>query len=191
MAGGQEAFFAFRDLALLVLKLTVLRSPQGSVRLTQGTAPGTFALGGWNGPDDPLPLNDDRYLRLSIALYLEDTPHGSRLKVSEAGYQYQTDRDGDEWIFRYDYVRHPPDPHPASHLHIRAAPTVNCLPPHETLGRVHFPTGRVAIEAIIRLLADQFGVRCNEPPEVWRPVLAESERLFLAIAHQPHQAPPG
>jgi hypothetical protein len=45
------------------------------------------------------------------------------------------------------------------------------------------------MEGVIRLLADQFGVPCNEPPEVWRPVLAEAEQTFLDIAHRPLSGP--
>lgn len=55
----------------------------------------------------------------------------------------------------------------------------------QTLERIHFPTSRVPLEAVINLLATDFRVRCNEQPELWRPVLAESERRFFQIAHIP------
>ena len=53
------------------------------------------------------------------------------------------------------------------------------------LARVHFPTMRVSLEAIIRLLVEDFRVPCEAPADVWRPVLAASEAAFLAIAHRP------
>ena len=182
-AGSSDSFEAFRALLTLLLGYTIL-APHGAVRLHRG--PAGYALGGWDGPQDPLPLNDGRDLRLSVALYLADTPHGPRLKVKDAGYQYQSDRDGERWIFRYDYLRHPPAPHPAAHLQLHARlEEADCLPPGRPLERIHFPTHRVSIEMVIRLLADQFGVPCHEPPEIWRPVLDESERRFLEIAHPP------
>jgi hypothetical protein len=55
--------------------------------------------------------------------------------------------------------------------------------------RIHFPTGRVSLEAIIRLLADQFNTPCREDPDLWRPVLAETERAFLEIANRPLAGP--
>lgn len=151
-----------------------------------------FVLGGWKGSDDPVPLNDGRYLRLAITLELANTPEGPRLKVFESSFQYQLDRDGEHWIFRYDYLRHPAGQHPPAHFQIRGKLIEHSvLHRGQTLERIHFPTSRVPLEAIIRLLAVQFGVRCNEPPEVWSPALALSERLFFQIAHIPLSDPEG
>src|SRR3989304_7958274 len=101
---------------------------------------------------------------------------GAGLKVYEASYQSQEDVEGPRWISRYDYLRTPPDPHPAAHLQVRGTLTENCLPAHSPLERIHFPTHRVSIEAVIRLLADQFGVRCTEGDDVWGPGMEQSER---------------
>jgi hypothetical protein len=187
-AGRPNCFEAFRQLTALLLHLTVL-APQGGVRLARGRRPDTLALGGWSGPDDPLPLLDNRYLRLSFTLFMAQTPEGPRLKVQDSSYQYQADRDGRDWIFRYDYLRVPPHPHPAAHLQIRGGLAGGYLSAGTPLERFHFPTGRVSLEGVIRLLADQFHVPCNEPPEIWRPVLAESEQAFLAIARRPLSGP--
>jgi hypothetical protein len=113
-------------------------------------------------------------------------------KVSSATYQYQQDaesRISDRWIFRYDYLRNPKGQHPADHLQIRGEPTEDCLPGRKGLEGIHFPTMRVSLEAVIRLLADQFAIRCNEPKRVWRPKLAESEAAFLGIAHRSLSGP--
>ena len=61
------------------------------------------------------------------------------MKVRSSSFQYQLDPGGDEWIFRYDYLRNPPEPYPASHLQIRGMLIgLRDL----NLERVHFPTQR-------------------------------------------------
>lgn len=110
-----------------------------------------------------------------LKLYLE----GSRLKVKTSSFQYQLDPEGEKWVFRYDYLREPPEPHPAAHLQIRGGLIEACLPDARALERVHFPTHRVSLEAVIRLLVEEFAVPTSEPRHVWRPVLAESESAFL------------
>jgi hypothetical protein len=188
MAGGPPAFDAFLDLVSLLLNLTIL-APRGAVRLTTGPRRNAAILGGWRGPSDPLPLRDGKFLRATILLYLDQTQEGERLKIQESSYQCQADALGERWIVRYDYLRYPPSPYPGAHLQIRGELAEPCLPPERPLSRVHFPVGRVSLEAVIRLLADQFGVPTNEPSAVWRPVLAESERAFLEIAHRPLSGP--
>lgn len=184
-AGGPNAAQAFRDLTDLLLRLTIL-APAGGVRFSSGPR-GTsdLVLGGWGGPDDPLPLRDGRYLRVTVRLYVAPPAEQNRLKVASSSYQYQLDREGDRWIFRYDYLRTPPDLHPAAHVQINGSFAEECLPPSRPLSRIHFPTARVSLEAVIRLLADQFGTPCATEPDVWRPVLSETERAFLQIAHHP------
>jgi hypothetical protein len=195
-AGGEQALRAFEELASLLLHLTVLK-PTGQVRLARGPDRRRAALGSVGGARDALPLNDGRFLRLGVGLHLaRQAPRSRRelLTVEKASYQYQrerTGRDGGGWIFRYDYLCQPgPDAHPASHLQIDgqlAHPEV--LPGGLALRRIHFPVGRIGLEAVIRLLADEFLVPTNEEPHVWRAALAESERLFLEIALQPLSGP--
>ena len=70
------------------------------------------ALGGMGGPTDPVSLNDGRYLRVSVVWPLSDTEEGADCKPLKAGYRYQSDREGQAWICRYDYLRGPgPDRH--------------------------------------------------------------------------------
>jgi len=134
-------------------------------------------------------MNDGRYLRVSIVLFREPHQGGYRLKVEQASYQYQLDDIGDHWVFRYDYRRDPADQHPATHLQVRGVLFENVPLYHGVLERVHFPAGRVSIEAVIRLLIEQFAMGANTPPEIWRAVLAESERPFEEIAHRPLSGP--
>jgi hypothetical protein len=38
-------------------------------------------------------------------------------------------------------------------------------------------------------LADQFEVKCSQPKNVWRAILATSEAAFLGIAHRSFSGP--
>ena len=95
-------------------------------------------------------------------------------------------------MFRYEYERDrsTADQHPPAHLHVRGVPEDDVGDAlARPLNRVHFPTGRVSVPAIIRLLVEQFGVSCNEDAAVWRPVLSDVEEAFQSIAHQPLSGP--
>lgn len=151
-----------------------------------------YVLGGRRGPTDPLLLRDGHFLRLSMSLFREYSEKVDRvvLKVRNAGAQYQLDPPGDQWIFRYDYLRYPEGADPGAHLQIRGdLRESGVLPSKRLLERVRFPTGRFSLEGIIRLLAETFGVQTRVDASLWRPVLAESERAFMAIAHQPLSGP--
>lgn len=156
----------------------------GGVLLQHGPrGPELGNIVGWFG-NDRVPLTDGRWLRVLLQLYVDESD-GGKLKVETSLFQYQLDEDAERWVFRYDYLRNPLDQHPASHLQIRGALTeTEVVPIRGPLARVHFPTGRVGLEAVIRLLVEQFGVRTNEPAEVWRPVLTETEQGFLKIARR-------
>jgi hypothetical protein len=132
----------------------------------------------------PIQLRDGNFLRIYYGLAIHRTPEGPRLKVINSGFSYQMDQQGQRWIFRYDYDRVPRRPHPPTHLHIRGDLKENCLPQGDALEGVHFPATRVSLEAVIRLLIGQFGVRPATPRSIWRRLLAESEREFLDIAHR-------
>ena len=188
-AGTSQSFRAFRELLSLLLGLTVL-APEGGLRLAVFAGdPAKAVLGGWGGPEDPLPLRDGCFLRLSVTLRIEGAGAHRQGRVEASSYQYQADREGNGWLFRYDYLRSPRHSHPAAHLQVRAIPREPGRSIGAPLERIHFPTGRVSLEAVIRLLAEQFQVPCAYPPEIWRPVLALSERQFLAAAHQPLSGP--
>jgi len=189
MAGRPESFIAFRDLAQLLLGLTVLADHE-FVQLGR-EAPGPDraprrVLGGPGGyPTRPVRLRNGRWLRVSVALWLAETAHGPRLKVSESSYQYQDDREGEREIVRYDYLRQPNRNEPASHINIYGTLTVpGVLPPGQLLSRVHLPAGRVPLEAVLRMLVDDLKVPPATDEGVWRPVLAASEEMFLEIAHR-------
>jgi len=190
LAGGTDAFGAFADLVNLLLRTTVSKGSIG-VRLNAGPRPKDrmTVVGAVADENHLVSLNDNNLMRLSIILFREQYKDGHRMKVEQARYQYQCDDIGKRWIFRYDYVREPKDQHPATHLQVRGqlAETVSL---HKgMLERVHFPSGRISIESVIRLLIEQFDVPPNAAPETWRRVLAESERIFEDIAHRPLSGP--
>jgi hypothetical protein len=135
----------------------------------------------------PVILNDGRRLRLSITLTFEAHDGGQRLKVFEASFQYQTKHAKE--IFRYDYLRNPKTDYPASHLQIHGKLTEKTVPKSHYLEKIHFPTGRIPLEAVIRLLAEEFRIHCHAPKKVWRAVLNQSEALFAEIAHRPLSGP--
>ncbi len=145
--------------------------------------------GGWSPNESTVSLRDGRFLRVFIVLFREPHNRGHRMKVEQAMYQYQVDPEGERWVFRYDYHREPRDQHPATHLQVRGTLTESVETYRGVLERTHFPTGRVSIEAVIRLLIEQFGVPPASAPEIWQRVLAESERTFESIAHRPLSGP--
>jgi hypothetical protein len=54
---------------------------------------------------------------------------------------------------------------------------------------IHFATGRVSLEAVIRTLVEQFHIPTRTEKAFWRPILAVSEEDFLKVAHQPLSGP--
>ena len=186
-AGGSAAFDAFSQLVSRLLSLTIA-APYPGLALFAGASE-TRVLSGRRGIGDPIPFAERGYLRLIMTLSLVPGEGRTFLKVMDSSYQYQLDERGDRWVFRYDYRRLPADPYPAAHLQVRGRLEDDCLPPGRPLSRLHFPSGRVSLEGVIRLLADQFQIPCARRQELWWPVLAESERLFYEIAHSPLSGP--
>jgi hypothetical protein len=166
-------------------------APHGVVRFSsvERARPNTRAIGVRR---QPLLLNNGHFLRLLQSLQLDSIKGAaSKLRVTAAQYQYQIDPEGERWVFRYEYLRTADDPHPSCHLHVRGklAEHDDTLPADVALERVHFPTGRMSLEAVIRCLVEQFKVPTTESADIWRPILAESERLFDQIAHRPISGP--
>ena len=185
LSGTPDAFDATRELLNFLLRSTVMddREHVRFLSIPETQRRNTKTIG---NRLQPVPLNDGHFLRLVVNLSLDPIEgEQAKLRVYSAAFQYQLDKEGEQWVFRYDYVRVPNNEHPASHLQMRANLLSDaCLPPHTPLERLHFPTGRVTMEAVIRLLAEQFKVPCNESGDIWRPLLAESEREFERIAHR-------
>lgn len=178
LEGGAASFAASRELIQFLLDQTVM-AENGAVRAEFGPRKKRDrAVISGRLADGVVPLLDGRYLKIVIEVYL-DPKDGDRLKVAKSLLQYQADEDGDRWIVRYEYLREPADPHPAMHLHVRGTLTeAGVLPEGTLLERIHFPTDRVSVEAVIRLLIDQFGMETRTPADVWRAVFTETETPF-------------
>ena len=186
-AGNRGSFQAFRDLVALLLGRTVLAPGQAPRLVSLRGSPDLRVLGGTGGATSPLRLANGHYLKLIVHLALSDTEHGPRLKVISSSYQYQLDELGATWVFRYDYWREAPVKHPAAHLHVRSTLLAPARLDHEGMlhERVHYPTGRLSIKAVIRLLIEQYSVVPVTPAHIWRPLLHASETAFQEIAHKP------
>jgi hypothetical protein len=130
-------------------------------------------------------LNGGGYLRFTMGLYLKPDGADKYLRSSISSYQYQLDKAGDDWVFRYEYERdrHASDRRPMGHLHVCGDLHADCLDQKDTLDRVHFACGRPTIEGLITVLADEFHIDTNSADEVWRPALRETEAAFLSHAH--------
>ena len=92
-------------------------------------------------------------------------------KVSTAGYMYSLeDLEGHELLAHH---WHPADPNPIKtpHLHLGAASGANALS-----AAAHFPTGRIAVEDVIRVLIRDFGVAPRR--DDWPEVLNEAQEAF-------------
>ncbi|GAA1921260.1 hypothetical protein GCM10009716_32300 [Streptomyces sodiiphilus] len=187
--GGKQSATAFRTLAQKLLAITVMEQGQRLVLRPHTRGDTVWVLeGGHNAPHTSdaglVKLLDGHWLKIG---YLLSLTGNNRLAVTSSKIQYQwTDTDRSE-VFRYDYAYEAEGRHPAAHLNLHALLPEPDGPggPGRPLERVHFPTGRTSLEQVLRLLAQGFHVRTARPPEIWEPVLAEAERMFYEVAHQP------
>ena len=197
--GTKNSAKAFRELVQLWLTLTVLK--EGEVvhctspkKKAKKKAKDVFFISGMDSK--PLRLRNGRYLWLSFNLVLEDSARkeGPKrlLKVVKSAAWYAMDRACKRLVFRYEYIRTPDQDYPysGSHLHVHGTlDEESVLPENRPLYKVHFPASRVPLEAIIRLLIEDFGVPPRDDEEVWRPVLAWTEEEFRKIAHEQVSGP--
>ncbi|MGH8614055.1 MAG: hypothetical protein ACREYF_19015 [Gammaproteobacteria bacterium] len=188
--GGDKSPAAFARLIGLLLRLTVVKNPQGGRIIWQRACSGsrkatTVVISGWSKTNALIPLNNGGFLRLAMTLSMDEHDERGRfLKVAKSIYQYQLD-EGDEWVFRYDYAREPGNEHPPSHLQIWGNLIAEgALPKTKPLEGVHFPSRRISLESVLRLLAVDFGIRTNKPADVWRAALAASEEPWLRVARE-------
>jgi hypothetical protein len=166
------------DLFNLLLRNTVMATGN-SLCIYQGERRNNYVLSGRTGLVAPLALRDGRFLNVRMGLAIHRSDQGPRLKVMNSSFQYQFDAAGSQWVFRYEYDRNPKGPHPQTHFHIRGQLTESALRAGNTLEHIHFPATRVSLEAVIRLLVDQFHIRPVTPQSIWRKILTQTERDFI------------
>lgn len=144
-----------------------------------------MVLGGAQQLTDPLALTDRRFFRLTISLFRERTEGGYRLKVRKSAFQYQENRgEKTSWIFRYDYLRQPPEREPGAHLST-ADLSGRCYRTASRSGRFASPPCAFRSRRSFGCSSEEFGVPCNESDEVWRPALESTERAFFDVQHLP------
>jgi hypothetical protein len=185
--GRRRAPQAFAELAQRLLSLTIM-GQGGRVVLRETPRDDSFLLEGLHGSRKLVGLNNDRWLQ--IAMTLQIAADSQRLKVVGSVFQYLWEDDDQAEVFRYDYGRAQRDAHPCAHLNVHGELDLSeALPTGQRLKAVHFPTGRTSLEAVIRLLIEQFNIETNAEPETWRAALTASEAQFWEIAHLPTSGP--
>jgi hypothetical protein len=115
--------------------------------------------------DDPVRLASTRgpRLRLSVIHQYEAVRHDRISRISSRAYYYRVDdQDGVEQL---SWHWHPAATFKRPHLHVAVLDR-----------RRHLPTGRVSLEAVLRLLLTEFDVRPRRPD--WDGVLAVREEAF-------------
>lgn len=115
--------------------------------------------------DDPVRLASTRgpRLRLSVIHQYEAVRHDRIWRISSRAYYYRVDdQDGVEQL---SWHWHPAATFKRPHLHVAVLDR-----------RRHLPTGRVSLEAVLRLLLTEFDVRPRRPD--WDGVLAVREEAF-------------
>ena len=133
------------------------------------------------GPDKvpaPLPLTNGHYLYLYNRLGVRRKER--YIATLEYRYVYQATESDDSWIFRYEYVREPPEPYPypREHFHVNASPASYRGP--EPFEGLHLPTGRrITVERLVRHLIAEHGLEPISPD--WESTLAEAEDHFREI----------
>lgn len=191
LASGNKGkrFAAFRDLTQRLLSLTVMADGQ-RVGLDRSWMPDsrTRLLVGRSQDQElnTVQLRDGRFLRLTMTLRI--TSNG-RFAVPQSSLQYQKSEEDQAEIFRYDYLRAQKDAHPRAHLNVHGYLDHDVLEDGKSLEAVHFPTGRISLEGVIRLLIVQFEVPSATPEDVWMPVLTASETSFNEICEKPLSGP--
>lgn len=114
-------------------------------------------------------------IHLSMIMHYRLVPaEGERgpWKVSTVAYYYNLHDAGGKEIISYQW--HPESRSSATnpHLHLGAGALVG----HAELAKAHLPTGRVALEDVIRIAITDLGADPLRPD--WQEVLAESQRAF-------------
>jgi hypothetical protein len=158
-------------------------APGHGLQLYRGERRNRYLLDSYTGLMRPMRLRDGRFLGVRMGLALYGRKEGDRLKVDKSVFQYQSDAEGQNWIFRYEYARQPIGPYPPCHLHVRGELSENCLASGQLLERIQFPVTRVSLEAVIRLLVDQFHIPAFSRRQELRKLLTQTEREFLEIGH--------
>jgi len=127
------------------------------------------------GNGDPVPLPGPGRISLTFAMHyaiVRATGRRGPWRTSTRGYLYGLDdADGHE-ILGYHWHPYGRSPETRPHLHLGAGAGVR----RPELTSAHLPTGRIAIEDVLRMTITDFGVQPLRAD--WQQVLAESQAAF-------------
>jgi hypothetical protein len=123
----------------------------------------------------PVRIDSGRGIALYVAHHFRiieaDDPRGP-WKVSTAGYAYALgDRDGREIIA---FHWHPSSPNKVTSPHLHLGPVAQVG--HDQLRGAHIPTGRIALEDVLRLAIAEFGAPARRAD--WDDVLRTTKAAF-------------
>lgn len=128
------------------------------------------------GDGDPVALSGEHHLALSVAqnyrLVEFEGPRGP-WKVQTTAYFYELRR-GDRELLVYHWHPRGASPYIKPHLHIGPGAEVGFAP----LQGAHVPTGRIALEEVLRLAITEFGARPRR--EDWDEVLERTQAGYEA-----------
>lgn len=126
------------------------------------------------GNGGPVPLSGDSNISLVLRHHyriVEDSRPRGPWKVSTAGYYYiLCESSSSKEILGYHWH---PDVEPSfPHLHLEAGARVG----REEFAKAHLPTGRVALEDVLRLAINGFGIKPLR--EDWSDILDSTQTKF-------------
>ncbi len=128
------------------------------------------------GDGDPVPLSGAHELALSVAQNYRvmefEGPRGP-WKVQTTSYFYELRR-GEKELLVYHWHPRGASPHTNPHLHLGPGAELG----FELLQGAHVPTGRIALEELLRLAITELSVRPRR--EDWAEVLADTQAGYEA-----------
>lgn len=128
------------------------------------------------GKGDPVALQGEHRLSLSVAQNYRivefEGPRGP-WKVQTTAYFYELRR-GDEELLGYHWHPHGASRYTSPHLHLGPGAQLGFAPLH----RAHLPTGRIAIEDILRVAITEFGAQPRRGD--WDEVLDKTQSGYEA-----------
>lgn len=128
-------------------------------------------------PDDPATMGSNDNLALSVRhyYYIVRSPDVyKRWKVQTAAYYYELQIGSGQEILSYHW--HPDGPSPVTfpHMHIGTASGVTV----DGILKAHFPTPRTALEDLLWMLIEDFGVRHRRRD--WQRILERNRAGYVA-----------
>jgi hypothetical protein len=138
------------------------------------------------GDGDPVALQGSERLGLSVAqnyrLVEFEGPRGP-WKVQTIAYFYELRR-GDHELLAYHWHPQGASRYTSPHLHLGAGAEIAFAPLH----RVHLPTGRIAVEELLRIAITEFGARPRRGD--WEEVLDRTQTGYESWRTWPAPQPP-